>query len=152
MKDTTRETCATCRFHDIPALYSRKGNTEEPRAWGYCRRHAPTKWEVKSPYERLGKWVFRRTKSSGVSSSSRRQGWWITSHVRGRVSTLVFGSTLAPRSDPQRFSPGVGSPDEHRLQAVPGGGTLLPPSRIPNGTKSALISSKSPCRRILPAS
>ena len=43
MKDTTRETCATCRFHDIPALYSRKGNTEEPRAWGYYRRHAPTK-------------------------------------------------------------------------------------------------------------
>ena len=53
MKDTTRETCATCRFHDIPALYSCKGNTEEPRAWGYYRRHAPTKWEVKSPYERL---------------------------------------------------------------------------------------------------
>ncbi|MDP7630137.1 MAG: hypothetical protein QGF03_06085 [SAR324 cluster bacterium] len=49
----TLETCATCRFHDIPALYSRKGNTEEPRAWGYYRRHAPTKWEVKSPYERL---------------------------------------------------------------------------------------------------
>ena len=49
----TLETCATCRFHDIPALYSCKGNTEEPRAWGYCRRHAPTKWEVKSPYERL---------------------------------------------------------------------------------------------------
>ncbi len=55
MKDTTRETCATCRFHDMPALYSRKGNTEEPRAWGYCRRHAPTQWEVKSLYERLGK-------------------------------------------------------------------------------------------------
>ncbi len=53
MKDTTRETCATCRFHDMPALYSRKGNTKEPRAWGYYRRHAPTKWEVKSPYERL---------------------------------------------------------------------------------------------------
>ena len=49
----TLETCATCRFHDIPALYSCKGNTEEPRAWGYYRRHAPTKWEVKSPYERL---------------------------------------------------------------------------------------------------
>ena len=29
---------------------------------------------------------------------------------------------------------------------------LLPPSRIPNGTKSALISSKSLCRRVLPAS
>ena len=74
MKDTTRETCATCRFHDIPALYSRKGNTEEPRAWGYCRRHAPTKWEVKSPYERLGKWVFHRTKSTGGLKQLKEAG------------------------------------------------------------------------------
>ena len=41
MKDTTRETCATCRFHDMPALYSRKENTEEARAGGAGRLTPP---------------------------------------------------------------------------------------------------------------
>ena len=41
---------------------------------------------------------------------------------RGRVSALVFWSTLTPSFDPQRFSLGAGLPNKHRLQGVPGGG------------------------------
>ena len=52
----------------------------------------------------LKDWVFYRTKSTGGLKQLKEAGLVDYESCRGRVSALVFWSTLAPRFDPQRFS------------------------------------------------